>query len=384
MPKLRPGLKKLPSGNWQGRLRIGGKVLTTSHPERSEVEKWLDHQETRRSRNAYGEDPLAERTPVGDLWEKYRKRKLKPRTLKRYESLWNQHLGPRWATTPVCDIKRWMVQDWIDDLTDTTAAIGTERTLSPSTIEGCTVLLSGILKLAMERDMITVHPVHGVKRPEVTTPDLVLPTETELFALIDALPVNLRAMAVFGAAAGERYGEAAGMKRGDTDLDAGTALVDDQLHPDGSRGIPKQRGAGHYAIRTAPLPRWAVDYLRAILAERPKLPDALWSTGPVGGMVHRKTWDTAWRKAQETVYGTDRGMTHKVLRHWYISVRDDAGNSEVAIQRTVGHRRGSKVTKASYTHPSDRADELARAALDAAYARGTRVAKGSEGSESGR
>lgn len=385
MPKLRPGLKRLPSGNWQGRLRIGGTVLTFSHPERSEVERWLDRQETRRRRHTYGEDPAAERTPVGELWEKYRKRKLKPRTLIRYESLWDRHVGPRWAAVRVCDIRRWMVQDWLDDLTDTDAAIGAERKLAPSTIEGCSVLLSGILRLAVERDMIPANPTSGTKRPEVTTPDLALPTDAELVGLIDALPVNLRAMAVFGAATGMRYGEAAGMRRAETDLDAGTAEVDDQLHPDGSRGMPKQRGAGHYATRTAPLPKWAVAELRAILKELPKLPDALWSTGPMGvGQVHRKTWDTAWVAAQIAVYGADRGMTHKVLRHWYISVRDAGGDSEVAIQRSVGHRRGSKVTKASYTHPTDTADERARATLDAAFARGTRVAGADEGSGSGR
>jgi hypothetical protein len=132
----------------------------------------------------------------------------------------------------------------------------------------------------------------------------------------------------------------------------------------------------------APLPRWAVAELRVIEAERgPMLPGAQWAIGVYGGRVHRDVFDRAWTRAQQEVYGADRGLTHRVLRHWYISTRDAGGDSEVAIQRAVGHRAGSKVTKQSYTHPADTADERARATLDAAFARGTRVAERSDEAE---
>lgn len=368
MPKLRPGLKKMTSGNWQGRIKINGKTLTHSSADRQEVERWLDTQQARRRGHAYGDDPLGERTPVAELWAKYQTKRMKPRTLRRYQSLWSNHLEPKWAAKRACDLKRWMVQDWIDDEL---------AHLAPATVEGCVVLLQGIMRVAVDREWVIVNPVKGVTRPEVARPEVEVPTVDEMFALIDAMPIYLMAVTVFGFACGMRFGECAGVVRSKLDVaDYATAhvIVDEQVHPDGTTGDPKSRGAGHYAKRRAPLPEWAVDYLRDYLAWRgPMLPTAYVSVAAKGGPLYGAIFDYHFAKAQETVYGEDRGFTHKTLRHWHISHRQAGGDRESSIQRTVGHRQGSKVTARSYTHTTETAEQHTREVLNAIKARGRRV-----------
>jgi integrase len=189
-----------------------------------------------------------------------------------------------------------------------------------------------------------------------------------MFALIDAMPMYLRAMTVLGAACGMRFGECAGLVRSKLDVaDYATAhvIVDEQVHPDGTRGVPKSRGAGLYAKRRAPLPEWAVEFLREYLSWRgPMLPTAYVSRATGGGLVSADVFDHHFAKAQRAVYGADRGFTHKTLRHWHISHRQAGGDGLAAIQRTVGHRPGSGVTAASYTHGTAEADEHTRRVLN--------------------
>jgi integrase len=366
MPKLPPGLTRLASGSWQGRIRIADKVLTTSDPDRKTVEEWLELGHVslrsvwsaRRRGHAYGDDPRGDRTVIADLWEKYRARKdLKPRSVHHYESLWANHLEPRWARARVGDVKRWMVQEWVDGLN-----------LAPATVESCWALLSGICRIAYEREWIDRNPAEGVKRPEVIHAEPELPTIEEMFALIDALPMYLRAMAVFGFACGMRLGEAAGVVRSKLDVsDYATAhvVVDMQRYADGTTGAPKSRGAGHYAKRTEPLPGWAVDYLREYLAWRgPMLPTAYVSISPTGGVVTSDGFRYQFFNAQTAVYGEVRGFTHKTLRHWHVSFLDAKGISEAGIQRNVGHRKGSTVTKQSYTQATEVSRAAIRTALD--------------------
>jgi integrase len=351
------------SGNWQGRARVRGKALTFSHEDRKEVEKWLDRQAARR-RSSSTADPLDERTPVADLWAIYQRR-VRPRSLVRYRSLWKNHLEPVWATMRACDLKRWMVQDWVDD---------DLARLAPATVESCVALLSGIMRMGVEREMLDTNPVRGVIKPAKVSKPMVLPTPAELTELIDALPPYLRMVAVFGAC-GMRFGEAAGVTRAQIDLARGphgAVWVNEQVYPDGSRGAPKSR-RDHDATRWVPLTAWARAHLDAHMADRAMLPAAYVTAARRAVAIRSDVFRYQWGKAQVAVYGEHRGMTHKTLRHFYISMLDEGGQSEAAIQRTVGHRIGSRVTKQSYTHPTDKADARTVGILNAAFARETRV-----------
>ena len=50
-------------------------------------------------------------------------------------------------------------------------------------------------------------------------------------------------------------------------------------------------------------------------------------------------------------------MTMHELRHTFVS-RHEKGIDEIIIQKWIGHAKGSRLTKAVYTHIADDAEQL--------------------------
>jgi len=347
-------IRKLPSGRWQARYR-GPDGLLRSAPHtftyKADASKWLALTEAELLGGKWT-DPDAGRVPFIDYattWIAERPG-LRPKTLQLYRYLLRTHLQDEFGSRTIASITEADVRRWRADL----LAGG----VSPVTAAKAYRLLKGILATAVEDGMIPRNPCRIKGASVEKSPERPVLTVAQVYALADAVGQRYRALILLACFCGLRWGELAGLQRGDIDPRRKTVHVARQLCEVAGRLFfaPPKSDAGKrlVAIPSMILP----DLLSHLNAFTAPGADALLFTSPTGKLLrHPNFRRTVWLPAL-AASGLD--VHFHDLRH--------AGNQLVADEganlRELMDRMGHSTSRAAliYLHStSERQHQLADA-----------------------
>jgi integrase len=213
-------VRRLPSGRWQARYQ-GPDSVDRAAPEtfgtKTDAEVWLTLKEAEIRRGDWI-DPDAGKVRFGGYSDNWvNDSVLKPRTEELYRGLLKNHLKPTFANLYLSDIREADIRRWRKERLK--SGPQQERPFGPVTVAKAYRLLHTILNTAVEDGRIRRNPCrikgagqeHSDERPVVPVPVLV--------QLLDNVPERYRALLLLATFANLRFGELAGLRRGQVDLD---------------------------------------------------------------------------------------------------------------------------------------------------------------------
>jgi len=208
-----------------------------------------------------------------------------------------------------------------------------------------------------------------MKLPKVRRTEMHFLDAEQVEALAEAIDHRYATLIRFAAYSGLRPSELTALRVGRLDLLRGSARVveatpeiDGRLH---------WGGVKTHESRTVRLPRSISEELAADLAGRPRDPEALVFTAPLGGPLRPHTWVKSFFKPAVRAVGLPEGLRLYDLRHTCASLLIAQGASVKAVQAQIGHATAS-ITLDTYGHlfPSelealaDRLEQARAAALE--------------------
>jgi integrase len=212
-----------------------------------------------------------------------------------YQRTWKRTWGPLLGALPVRS-------DVIDKDAVSAAVIELEKHYSPKSMKNHRGLLSGVVKRALDKQLLTVNPVKGVRLSDVTIDPDAADDEMTLLTMpqFDALSTKFSGVYLtlirFLVGTGCRWGEATVVRKKDFDFTGPQPVVR-------IRRAVKHSGDGKVVIRgpktkksrrTIMVPRHLVPELESLMVG--KKPDDLVFLGPRGGQImHRNFWSGIWR-----------------------------------------------------------------------------------------
>jgi integrase len=367
--------RKLPSGRWQGRY-LGPDMVRhvgpTTFQTRGDAQAWLS--EERRLISLQQWSPPKDRTRAAAAAEADRRGRtlatyaemwlaarvtssgaaLRPSTQAGYRNSLDVHILPEFGHLPLDEITTAAIRHWRGRF----AAQG--RDAAGAKAYG---VLKAILKTAEDDELIVRSPCrlrgagHSHKRRES-----IALTPAQLADLAAAMPRKWRALTLVSGWCGLRIGEAAGLRRGDVDLDNGVIRIAQTAQYLGTParlviGPPKsERG-----VRIVHMPAHVTAALAEHLATRNnwKATDFVW-TRRDGQPLSRHTVLAAFKAAVDSV-GLERMVWHD-LRHTANTLAADAGASQATLQARMGH--ADPKVSAIYLHTSRSHDRELASRLD--------------------
>ncbi|TDQ51510.1 tyrosine-type recombinase/integrase [Actinorugispora endophytica] len=350
-------VRKLPSGRYQARYPgPDGKDRPAPHTfaRKTDADRWLSLKEAEIVKGEWIA-PDAAKVTVGDWgarWIDSVASGLKPKTVALYRGLMRSLVLPRFGTMMVADVRPITVAEWMTSMK--------KRGLSASRIRHAYLLLSQIMRSAVENDMIAVSPCRGVKLPRLpqTDPRILTVKEADRLVSVARRPHDLIIQLL--AYGGLRIGEAFALRRFNIDLVKGWMTVTQSLTEISGRhafDTPKS-----HQKRTVGLPAFVVARLREHLdGMTDNAPDALLFLSSRKKPFHYNSWrrayfDPAVRSAELT------GVTPHDLRASHASwVADRHG--VLAAARRLGHSNAS-VTTRHYARALDGRDADVAASFD--------------------
>jgi integrase len=348
-------IRRLPSGHWQARYQ-GPDGVDRAAPDtfrtKTDAEVWLTLKEAEIRRGDWI-DPDAGKVRFGDYADNWvNDSVLKPRTEELYRGLLKNHLKPTFANLYLSDIREADIRRWRKERLK--SGPQQERPFGPVTVAKAYRLLHTILNTAVEDGRIRRNPCrikgagqeHSDERPVVPVPALVL--------LLDNVPERYRALLLLATFANLRFGELAGLRRGQVDLDQcevcvrkATAETDDGRLIDDD---PKSRAGIRVVSFPADIVPELADHLERFAAPGP---GGLVFIGPKGGRLRRSNFRKFWHRAREAV-GMPELHFHD-LRH----TGNTMAAAEGASLRELMERRGHSSPRAAliYLHATRERDK---------------------------
>jgi integrase len=282
---------------------------------------------------------------------------LRPSTNAGYRNSLDVHILPEFGHLPLDEISTAAIRQWRGRF----SAQG--RDAAGAKAYG---VLKAILQTAEDDELILRNPCrlkgagHSHKRRES-----IALSPTELADLAAAMPRQWRALTLMSGWCGLRIGEAAGLRRGDVDLDQGVIRVAQTAQYLGTParlviGPPKSARGVRLVHMPAHVTTAMAEHLATRVGREPK--DFVW-TRRDGQPLSRHTVLSAFRRAVESIGRED--MVWHDLRHTANTLAADAGASQATLQARMGH--ADPKVSAIYLHTSkahDRrlADVLSRMA----------------------
>jgi integrase len=311
-------------------------------------------------------DPQRSRQSFGEFATKWLQTKIdkKPKTYASYESALRVHVLPHFGRMPLASIQREDIQAWI-------AKLRAEKK-SASTIRKAYQTLAAVLTEAELSRRISRTPAYRIELPPPNKGRQRFLTPEEINRLADAVAPRYRVLILIAAYLGLRWGECAGLKTEDLDLDHGFALihrtlseVSGRLHEVPTKGKPA----------VIPLPRFLCGELEDHI-ERYGGQDGLVFTSPGGGPLRHNVYRRTYKPALADA-GLDPMLRFHDLRHTAASIagsRQYAGEAAKVVQQLLRHST-QQVTTEVYMHlfPGDM--ERLREGLDRVYAEASSVAE---------
>ena len=308
-------------------------------------------------RRGHWTNPSAGRVAF-DQWAAYylsQKLRIRPRTREKYESSLRNHLAPAFGSTPIGQITRDGVQEWVATLLD--------KGLAGETVRGHYDLLAAILRHAADDGCIPKTPCRRIELPRVVRAEQRYLDQAEVEMLAEAHPARYRTLIYTGSYLGLRWQELAGLRRSLLDMRPGrpaTLRIVTTIERSHGRYRVVEYGKSAAALRTLKMP----EFLREMLA---------WHLGAFendewvfpaqeGGFLrYDNFYSRVWLRAVEEA-GLAPLLFHQ-LRHTSAAAMVDEGADPLQVKRRMGHE-DIRTTFNLYGHLfPDREDELV-AALD--------------------
>ncbi len=263
------------------------RVRTKTFHRRADADRFARTVEVDKDRGLFI-DPKAARTPLADVAGMWLVADPGKRggTRDRDEQVVSGHIVPALGDRAVGSLTPADVQGAVNRWAEERAARTVRREYA---------VLRAILNYAVELDMVGRSPCRGIKLPEVKPLRRHVVTPAEVAALATGLGGvgDLGPMVYLGAVAGLRWGEVAGLRVGDLDVEAGTVAVA-QIVARGRNGRigfgePKS-SAGRRTLAIPPeLVVMLVEHLAAAGRPVAKRHELIF-TAPSGGFLRYSNW----------------------------------------------------------------------------------------------
>jgi integrase len=255
-------------------------------------------------------------------------------TLDVYERYLRQDLGAL-GSIPLSGLTEEHIAAWVKDL-ETTIRPRTKRVLSPKSIKNLHGFLSGALGAAVTKGLMPANPAAGRRLPRTTGSvekidgdEMRMLSRDEFTKLHDAMIEHYRPLLRFLVASGCRWGEAAALKPGDIDKQAGTVKI---------RRAWKYSSAGYKigppkTTRSRRAINIPADVLDALVYDGQEYVFVNTHGGPVRYQAFRPVWDRAVAIAK-----LDPRPTPHDLRHTCASWLLAEGVPLLTVSRHLGHK----------------------------------------------
>jgi len=331
-------IRKLPSGRYQARYRgPDGKLRSAPNTfeRKSDASRWLSVKDTEITQGDWIAPELAK-----ILFDEYardwmRDRVLKVRTQELYRGLLRNHLLPAFADLRMGDIDEGAIRRWRKERLE--AGKKARRTFGPVTVAKAYRLLHAIFTTADDQDrMVRRNPcrIDGAGQEESKEREIVpLPV---VFAIAKAVPVRYRAVVLLATFADLRWGELAGLRRENIDLEACEIRVVETVAELDKGGLLPETPKSRAGRRTVAFPAELVPELRWHLerfAEDGKR--GVVFVGPKGGRLRRSNFRKIWNQARTSVGLPD--LHFHDLRHTGGTLSAATGASLKELMARLGH-----------------------------------------------
>jgi integrase len=354
-------------------------VSCKTFPKKGDAQSWLAEQHVRHSRDPHARPDRAKQLfpALVEQWTAVRAASLEPKTRARYAQVVRTHLLPEFGNAAVGDISREWVRDFLAQLSATDIA--------PGTVHKVKTTLSSIMAEAVERNMLSANPCHGVSAKVVRRErrKMQVLTPPEVHALADAITPHYRTLILTAAFTGLRAGELHALRRRDVDLPNGTLTVERALKvwKDGTPTFGPTKTDEPRQVALAPelveelsrLPTLSSgglvnrpDHGHSSPAVRPK-PDDLVFVNANGTAIHQVAWlRNHFKPARVRALPDHEDLRFHDLRHTFVSLLIQQGVNVKAIAAQAGHARAA-MTLDVYGHLFPGDDAPVREALSAAW-----------------
>lgn len=356
-------VRKLPSGRYQGAYRdAAGRTHRQAFELRRDAAAWTTANEEALRRGEWL-SPTELRTTVADVAERWLGSLVcGVDTRRHYAKAWRVHLGPAFGAMRVRSVGHGDVQAWVARLS---------ADLAPASVRTYLSYLRTLFNFALDEGLISRNPCRRVALPTVddAEPAVRLLEPETVAALVDAIHPRFAVLAMLGAGAGLRQGEARGLCVDKVDFLRRTVTVHRQLayvpaahrQTEATIGLraPKTR-AGR---RTIPVGEGLIEVVAHHLERFGPGPGGLIATNTIGQPIAQQILSDHWRAAVRAVAGPGEVIDFHQLRHFYASSLIAAGENPKVIQVRLGHSSIS-VTFDVYGHLFPADDERTRAVSD--------------------
>jgi integrase len=271
---------------------------------------------------------------------------------------------PAFGDREIGRIRHSDVQAWVRRLS--------ER-LAPATVDRSYRWLAAIFRLAVNDDLIRRSPCFAIKLPAKPDEKVEPLRREDVEALLEALPARYRALAVVGAGAGLRQGEAFGLTVPKIDFLRGHEIrVRQQLKHLAPDPPYLGRTKTPSSVRAVPVGDTVLHALARHLEQFPAVtelvghqsgqPEPLVFTDDRGEPLRGNRFARVWGRARVDA-GLCDDVTFHDLRHYFASLLIHKGLSVKAVQEALGHKTATE-TLNTYGHlwPDDAG--LTRRAVD--------------------
>lgn len=275
-------------------------------------------------------DPRRGNVPLGDWLSEWlpTRHDLRATTRARLETTVRVQVLPRFGSTPIIKITNANVRLWVTDM----LASG----LSPATTRKAVFALRQCLEAAVADNRLPNNPAERIPLPAERQKPARYLSQPEVERLIAELPQQFHALALVGAFAGLRWGEAAGLRRRDVDpLRSRVRVVQTAVEVHGQVTLGNEPKTNR-SKRSVPVARSVMRQLELHLSEFVAASsDALVFTAPGGGPLFRAWGRSVLRPAAARAALDD--ITFHSLRHSFVAILVAAGCNVREVSEWAGH-----------------------------------------------
>lgn len=351
----RPGDKKgKPTGRYQARYPVRQTDGTVKQVSAGTFTSLNDAKDARslqiaKLRTGGWVDPTGPRTTV-EAWSTEwlalrRGGNTKTKTIVR------SRIVPRWGSRRLGEITSLDVQRWVNDML--------AEPLAPATVKAYYACFRQMMSHAVDHDLLPKTPCRNIELPvQRGTKTKVTLTVEQYLALEKAAPARFRAMIHLAAWAGLRWGECAGLRWEDVDLETGLLHI--------CRGVTVDRKVGETKNRKNRYVKVAPETVEILRAHRRDFGDRPWvfSTATKGVMLGYADFRAdVWLPLVKQCGLT--GFTFHGLRHFHAATMVERGMDWKVLSDRLGHHAPS-FTADVYGWKRGDADDVTVAAIQAA------------------
>ena len=376
-------IRKLPDGRYEWRHRVGGKHLKKVFATRRDA---VAHDSKIRADLARGAHvDLTSKTTVAEYFRSwYEARVLRPGTITIRETLLRCHLAPLpLGSRPLVKVRPSEIQAWARDRS---------AVLGPEVLRRHVSVLRSMFATAVLDGLIARNPVQPASRlslPKSDKPKIVPLTIAQVQAWGAAAEPHVRSMILAQAGLGLRISELLALRVAEVDFLRREVSIGEQL--DRFRGMRAPLKTAR-SRRKVPLPSVTAEVLAGHIRLFLPGPGGLifspaqhgkvrsdgrsWGAPPnrANGTWPQNTANKAYHAAAVAA-GLPEGTSSHDLRHHYVSVLLDAGESVHAVAERIGD--SAEMVLRVYGHLMPDREDTTRKAVDAAWkAAGNRAAEG--------